>query len=46
VVPAPVVIGWVIVTVAVCAVVATNLLAVGPAAVAARSRSARLLRAE
>ncbi|HTS96647.1 MAG TPA: FtsX-like permease family protein [Streptosporangiaceae bacterium] len=46
VVPVPVVIAWAVVAVAVGAVVIANLLAIGPAAAAARSRPASLLQAE
>ena len=46
VVPAPVVISWVIAAIALGTVLAANALATGPALVAARSRPASLLRAE
>ena len=46
VVPVPVVAGWVIATVALGTLVVANLLALGPALVAARSRPATLLRTE
>ncbi|MGO9214526.1 MAG: FtsX-like permease family protein [Syntrophales bacterium] len=46
VVPVTVIAGWTIVAVAVGALLVANLLAVGPALVAARSRPASLLKAE
>jgi hypothetical protein len=46
VVPVPVVAGWVIVAVALGTLVVANLLAIGPALVAARSRPTSLLRSE